>query len=46
MTCQDGESYYGDWVEDNYEGFGTYRWADGDVYVGEWKNDKKHGTSN
>ena len=46
MTYESGDSYDGDWIDDNYEGVGTFRWDDGRVYVGEWKNDKQHGTSN
>ena len=46
MTFAGGDSYDGDWIEDKFEGAGTFCSADGTIYVGLFKNFKKHGTSN
>ena len=46
MSFPDGDSYEGDWIEGNREGFGTHRYASGQVYIGEWKNGKHHGNPN
>ncbi len=37
------ENYTGEFVEDLYEGFGTYRWPDGQRYEGEFFANDKHG---
>ena len=38
-----GETYDGEWSNDNKEGKGVYCSIDGNKYDGEWKNDKKFG---
>jgi len=35
-----GNSYEGDWLNNKYNGIGTYRWSDGSYYVGEWLENK------
>ena len=35
--------YEGDFIDNNYNGIGTYYYQNGDVYNGEWKNGKRHG---
>jgi hypothetical protein len=37
------ENYVGDFVNDLYQGRGTYRWPDGQKYVGEFFANDKHG---
>jgi len=37
------ENYTGDFVEDLYEGYGSYRWPDGEKYVGIFYANEKHG---
>jgi len=37
------ENYTGDFVNDLYQGKGTYRWPDGQKYVGEFFANDKHG---
>ena len=37
------ENYSGNFKNDVFYGYGTYRWADGTKYVGEWVANKKHG---
>lgn len=37
------ENYTGDFVNDLYQGRGTYRWPDGQKYVGEFFANDKHG---
>ncbi len=37
------ENYTGEFVEDLYEGDGTYRWPDGERYEGEFYANEKHG---
>ena len=34
MIMSDGSSYEGSWVEDEYEGFGVFKWSDGEIYEG------------
>jgi hypothetical protein len=34
----DGSSYEGEFVNNNFEGKGEYRWSDGRIYVGLWLN--------
>ena len=38
-----GSTYVGHFVEDKYEGFGTYTAVDGSVYKGEWKSGMMNG---
>ena len=38
------ENYSGDFVDDLYQGKGTYRWPDGQRYVGEFYANEKHGS--
>lgn len=37
------ENYTGEFVDDLYEGSGTYRWPDGARYVGDFYANEKHG---
>lgn len=37
------ENYTGEFVEDLYQGSGTYRWPDGQSYVGTFYANEKHG---
>ena len=37
------ENYQGTFLNDNFDGQGTYRWADGMVYTGGWAANQKHG---
>ena len=37
------ENYNGEFVDDHYQGMGTYRWPDGQKYVGEFFASNKHG---
>ncbi len=37
------ENYTGEFVNDHYQGQGTYRWPDGQKYVGEFFASDKHG---
>lgn len=37
------ENYQGGFLNDNFDGEGTYRWADGVRYTGGWAANKKHG---
>ena len=37
------ENYTGSFVDDLYQGSGTYRWPDGQRYVGEFFANEKHG---
>jgi hypothetical protein len=37
------ENYYGTFLNDNFDGEGTYRWPDGVRYTGGWAANKKHG---
>ncbi len=39
----DGDSYHGQWVDDNREGYGMCKWANKDEYHGQWKNDGRNG---
>ena len=38
-----GQTYNGDWADDNKHGKGVYRWPNGDSYEGDWVNDKRTG---
>lgn len=40
---QNTENYQGTFLNDNFDGQGTYRWADGVKYTGGWAANKKHG---
>jgi len=37
------ENYQGTFLNDNFDGQGTYRWPDGVRYTGGWAANKKHG---
>ena len=37
------EHYQGGFLNDNFDGQGTYRWSDGVSYTGGWAANKKHG---
>ncbi len=37
------ENYTGEFVDDLYQGYGTYRWPDGERYEGEFYANEKHG---
>ena len=38
-----GDTYVGEWKNDERNGQGTYTSAKGDTYTGEWKEDQYHG---
>ena len=38
-----GDKYVGEWKDDEFNGQGTYTFADGDKIVGEWKNGNVNG---
>ncbi|KAL3797201.1 hypothetical protein ACHAW5_006063 [Stephanodiscus triporus] len=38
-----GEVYYGEWVNDKYNGTGMYKWVDRSEYVGEFKGGNPNG---
>ena len=33
----------GNWINDLYEGYGSYKWADGRKFTGNFKNGNKNG---
>ena len=35
--------YVGDFRDGNFNGQGTYIWANGNVYIGRWRDGKMHG---
>lgn len=35
--------YEGEWIGQNKDGRGVYKWANGSRYDGFWKNNKNHG---
>jgi len=35
--------YWGEWKNDEKNGYGTYQWEDGQKYEGSWKNNLRHG---
>ena len=39
----EGESYLGEWKEDERDGYGIQIWPDGRKYTGEWKNNRQNG---
>jgi len=43
VTYQNGETYTGEFKNDQRNGQGTYTWSDGQKYVGEFKYDKRNG---
>lgn len=40
---ENGETYSGEWRNDELHGQGTWTNASGEKYVGEWRNGKEHG---
>lgn len=40
---QHTEHFQGTFLNDNFDGDGTYRWPDGVTYTGGWAANKKHG---
>lgn len=40
MTWADGREYDGNFVNDNKEGYGVYKWNETKKYEGNWKNNK------
>jgi hypothetical protein len=38
-----GGTYDGEFVDDTFQGRGTYKWPDGSVYAGQWSHSKMHG---
>ena len=43
MLYENGETYEGDWVNENYEGQGTYKYENGSYFTGKWKDSKPDG---
>lgn len=43
LTCDNGNSYEGDWNKDKRDGRGIARYSSGDVYDGEWTRGKRQG---
>lgn len=43
MTFPNGERYHGNWVNNKFEGQGTYFYKNGDIYSGNWKDGVKSG---
>ena len=42
-TWPNGQKYTGDFVDDQFEGYGETTLVDGTIYKGYWKNDKRNG---
>lgn len=42
-TTPTGARYAGEWVNDRYEGRGTYTYRDGTKYVGEFRQNRRNG---
>lgn len=40
---RNAENFQGTFLNDNFDGEGTYRWPDGVTYTGGWAANKKHG---
>jgi hypothetical protein len=38
-----GNTYAGEWLNDKFEGQGTYRYRDGSKYVGQFSNNRRNG---
>jgi len=38
----EGHRYFGDWKNDQRDGYGVYLWNDKRKYSGEWRNDKRN----
>jgi hypothetical protein len=38
-----GKIYEGTFLENKFDGQGTYYWPDGHRYQGKWKNNHRHG---
>ena len=38
-----GDTYEGNYKDNNRHGFGEFTWLNGDNYKGEWQNDKING---
>jgi len=43
MKWANGNSYYGEWSNENFHGFGVHLWEEGNVYVGQWRDGVKEG---
>ena len=43
MTYANGDTYFGDWVDDKMTGKGTFTWKNGDKYEGDWVDGKRTG---
>ena len=43
VNWADGNKYFGEWRDDNFNGQGIYTWSNGDKYVGEWRDNLLHG---
>jgi len=43
MNYPNGDSYEGEWANDQRNGFGVLRFSKGDVYEGEWVADLMSG---
>ena len=43
FTWTDGDSYDGEWFNEQRHGVGTFKWADGSIYKGQWEEGLKNG---
>ena len=43
MKYEDGRRYDGNWLNNRYDGQGTFHTGDGDIYTGSFYCHKRHG---
>jgi hypothetical protein len=43
FTWASGNTYKGEYKEDERDGYGEMRWTDGSIYLGEWSRGIQHG---
>ena len=46
MTWSNGNTYTGQWLDDERHGNGIMKWADGENYEGEFSEGQRYGCSN
>jgi hypothetical protein len=44
MNYSDGTTYVGEWLNNDFNGYGKMELYSGAIYEGEWKNGKRNGT--